>query len=106
MALKLVSGRGGALLKVPAGGKGRWLSNNVFSYHGLSGAYLMVITHEGSNPPTINIRGGKFGQYGDNWSEPTTTTVNLDENSQIIGVGAGDGDGVTTVLFLKNIVNL
>lgn len=106
MALKLVSGRGGALLKVRAGAKGRWLSNNVFSYHGLSGSYLMVITQEGSNPPTLNIRGGKFGQYGTYWREPTITTVNLDEDSQIIGVGEGEGDGFTTVLFLKNIVNL
>lgn len=106
MALKLVSGRGGALLKIQAGAKGQWLSNNVFSYHSLSGAYLMVITHEGSNPPTLNIRGGKLGRYGDYWSEPTITTVNLDENSQIIGVGDGEGDGVTTVLFLKNFVNL
>ena len=106
MALRLVSGRDGALLKVQAGGKGKWLSNNVSSYHGLSGTYLMIVTQTGTNPPILNIRGGAFGQYGNYWRTPTTTIVNLDENSQIIGVGEGEGDGVLTVLFLKNIVTL
>lgn len=66
----------------------------------------MIVTQTGTNPPTLNIRGGTWGQYGNYWRTPTTTIVNLDKDSQIIAVGEGEGDGVLTVTFLKNFAKL
>ena len=100
MALRLIS-RSSASFTVPAGANGRWLSNNVHSYHRLSGLYLMTVEMTGTNPPSLNIRGGSYGRYGNNWASSTTAHVALDSESQIILVGTGEGDGKTTVSFIK-----
>ena len=100
MALKLVR-RGAVALTVPAGARGQWLSNNIYSYHRMTGLYLMTVEMTGTNAPNLNIRGGSHGTYGDTWDKPTQQHITLDEQSQIIIVGSGEGDGKTTVSFIK-----
>lgn len=100
MALKLVR-RGAVALTVSAGARGQWLSNNPHRIHLLSGLYLMTVEMTGTNPPILNIRGGRHGTYGDKWDKPTQQHITLDQQSQIIIVGSGEGDGKTTVSFIK-----
>lgn len=103
MALRLIS-RSSASFTALAGARGRWLSNNIHSYHRLSGLYLMTVEMTGTNPPTLNIRGGQHNQgseFGIYWRSSTTTHITLDSESQIIFAGTGEGDGKTTVSFIK-----
>ncbi|OFN33603.1 hypothetical protein [Corynebacterium sp. HMSC072A04] len=103
MALRLIS-RSSAAFTAPAGARGRWLSNNVYTYHRLTGLYLMTVEMTGTNPPTLNIRGGAHNQdsqFGTYWRSSTTAHIHLDSESQIVLIGTGEGDGKTTVSFIK-----
>ena len=70
----------------------------------MSGLYLMVLEGKGTNPPSLNIRGGEHGQYGEQIPAPESPYirhVNITPESQIILIGTGDGDGKTRVTFIK-----
>lgn len=103
MALQLVSRRS-YTITANAGKSGQWLENHVYGTHYLEGLYLMVLEGTGTNPPKLNIRGGEYGQYGEQIPAPATPYirhVNITPDSQIILIGSGEGDGKTTVTFIK-----
>lgn len=103
MALQLVNRRA-YTITANAGKSGQWLENHVYSAHRLDGLYLMVLEGTGTNPPRLNLRGGDYGQYGitiDAPASPYIRHVNITPDSQIILVGSGEGDGRTTVSFIK-----
>ena len=103
MALQLVNRRA-YTITAKAGRAGLWIENRIHNAHRLNGLYLMVFEGTGTNPPRLNLRGGDYGQYGFTIDAPETPYirhVNLSPDSQIILIGAGEGDGKTTVSFIN-----
>lgn len=103
MALQLINRRA-YTITAKAGASEIWLVNEPYRIHQMNGLYLMVLEGTGTNPPLLNIRGGKHGQYGEKIPAPENPYirhVNLSTDSQIILIGTGEGDGKTRVTFIK-----
>lgn len=100
MALQLVNLRT-CTITAKSGANGFWLVRHIPQ---MSGLYLMVLESTGTNPPSLNIRGGGYGEYGETIPAPATPYirhVNLDSDNLIILIGTGEGDGKTRVTFIK-----
>ena len=103
MALQLINRRA-STWTAAATTSGQWITSPKFDEHKLKGLYLMVLEGTGTKPPELNIRDTAAGGLGITFAATTTPLVKhiaLNENSWIILRGTGEGDGRTTVSFIK-----